>query len=340
MQMAAGVTVREGVVVLAGNLLHLLGPYGVPSNRVPRPDELQLAERRNPMKLIVQPEDGIGPILAGIKQARKSIDVLIFRLDCSEIARALEAAVARGVNVRALTAHTNRGGEKHLRRLELHLLEAGVTVSRTADDLIRYHGKLMIVDGRVLHVYGFNFTRQDIGRSRSFGIVTRNGRLVQEAQRLFEADFNRQPYVAGHPRLVVSPESSRERLAKFVAGARRRLLIYDPKVSDDAMLRILTERIEAGVEVRIIGKVESKWGLKSEKYQGGRLHVRAIVCDGRRAFMGSQSLRKLELEKRREVGVIVDDEKVVAQMAATFERDWAATPWGKKDAKKSEREVA
>src|SRR5262245_44885868 len=111
------------------------------------------------MKLIVQPDSGIAPIVTAIKQARKSVDVLIFRLDRLEIARALEAAVPRGVRVRALTAHLNRGGTKFLRKLEMHLLESGVTVSRTADDLIRYHGKMMIIDGRILHVYGFNLDR-------------------------------------------------------------------------------------------------------------------------------------------------------------------------------------
>src|SRR5438034_9214500 len=109
------------------------------------------------MKLIVQPDAGIAPVVTAIKQARKAIDVLIVRLDRYEISRALEAAVARGVHVRALTAHANRGGTKSLRKLEMHLLESGVTVSRTADDLIRYHGKMLIIDGRMLHVYGFNF---------------------------------------------------------------------------------------------------------------------------------------------------------------------------------------
>src|SRR2546427_9221894 len=101
------------------------------------------------MKLIVQPDSGIAPIVTAIKQARRSIDTLIFRLDRFEIARALEAAVARGVRVRALTAHQNRGGTKSLRKLEMQLLAGGVTVSRTADDLIRYHGNLMILDGRI-----------------------------------------------------------------------------------------------------------------------------------------------------------------------------------------------
>src|SRR5919197_673086 len=103
------------------------------------------AEPHLKMKLIVQPDAGIAPIVNAINQAAKSIDVLIFRLDRLEIARALEAAVARGVHVRALTAHANRGGTKNLRKLEMQLLEKGVTVSRTADDLVRYHGKVMIV---------------------------------------------------------------------------------------------------------------------------------------------------------------------------------------------------
>ena len=289
------------------------------------------------MRLIVQPDAGIAPVVTAIKQARKSIDILIFRLDRFEIARALAAAVARGVRVRALTAHTNRGGTKSLRQLEMLLLEGGVTVSRTADDLVRYHGKMMIIDGKVLHVYGFNFTGLDIAKSRSFGVISKNAKLVSEASKLFMADFDRLPYTPGYERFVVSPENARERLGRFISGARKELLIYDPQVSDDSMLRLLGERIKAGVEVRVIGKVEEKWNIKSERYPGRRLHIRAIVRDGKRAFMGSQSLRRLELEKRREVGVIITDDAVVRQMMETFERDWAQTPSGKKRAKKAKK---
>jgi cardiolipin synthase A/B len=291
------------------------------------------------MKLIVQPDAGIAPIVTAIKQARKSIDVLIFRLDRFEIARALEAAVARGVRVRALTAHTNRGGTKSLRRLEMALLEAGVTVSRTADDLVRYHGKMMVIDGKLLHVYGFNFTGLDIAKSRSFGVISKNRRLIDEATRLFTSDFDRLPYKSGYERFVVSPDNARERLARFIEGARKRLLIYDPQATDDAMLRLITERARAGVDVRLLGGLESKWSgsIKNERFPGRRLHIRAIMRDGRRAFVGSQSLRRLELEKRREVGVIVTDPVVVRQMEEVFEQDWALTASGKKKRKKEEK---
>jgi len=291
------------------------------------------------MKLLVQPDAGIEPVLRAVKSARKTIDILIFRLDREDLVVALRSAQSRGVNVRALIAHTNRGGEKSLRKLEMRLLDAGLTVTRTAGELLRYHGKMMIVDQRVLHLYGFNFTSLDINRSRSFGVTTRNYALVREALKVFEADSARQAYTAGYLRFIVSPENSRERLSEFIKGARSQLLIYDPQVSDTAMLRLLVERAKAGVDVRVIGKVSQKerGDLTAEKYPGKRLHVRAIIRDGRRAFVGSQSLRKLELDKRREIGVIVADGAVVKQMLKVFEEDWARTETGKHAAAKEER---
>ena len=77
----------------------------------------------------------------------------------------------------ALIAYLNRGGEKKLRKLEMRLLQAGVTVARTSDDLIRYHDKFMIVDGTELYVLAFNFTYLDVEHSRSFGVITEDSRL-------------------------------------------------------------------------------------------------------------------------------------------------------------------
>jgi cardiolipin synthase A/B len=275
------------------------------------------------VKLIIQPDDGLKPLLAAVKRAAKSIDIAIFRFDRIELEKALETAVARGVVVRALIAHTNRGGEKNLRKLELRLLDCGVTVARTADDLPRYHGKMMIVDG-VLYVFGFNYTRLDIEKSRSFGLMTREQRLVKEAASLFEADRTRQPYSPSYDRLVVSPETSRESLTAFIRGARKELLIYDEQVTDKLIQRVLQDRARRGVEVRIIGKLEKPIpGVETRKLPDLRLHVRAMVRDGATAFLGSQSLRKPELDARREIGVIVKDSRVARKIKAVFDSDWA-----------------
>ena len=275
------------------------------------------------MKLITQPGDGVAPVVHAIQKAKKSLDIVIFRFDRAEIERALEDAVRRNVVVRALIAHTNKGGEKNLRKLELRLLEVGATVARTADDLARYHGKMMIVDGAVLHVYGFNYTKLDIEQSRSFGIVTRDKKIVREAAQLFEADALRQNYTPTHPRLVVSPENSRVRLTDFIKGARRELLIYDAQVSDNAIQKALAERAKAGVKIRILGHLEKpNSDIKVRSMATMRLHVRGIIRDGKTAFVGSQSLRKLELDGRREVGIIIQNAGIVRKLQAVYESDW------------------
>lgn len=279
------------------------------------------------MQVITQPDDGLAPIVKAIKRAKKSLDVVIFRFDLPEIEEALAAAVARGVAVRALIAHTNRGGEKKLRKLESRLLKCGATLSRTADDMVRYHGKVIVVDQKVGYVLGFNFTTLDIKRSRSLGLVTLNPKIVAALTKVIEADHTRIPPVVTSSRLVVSPENAREQLAKFIRGARRELLIYDANVSDDRMIALLMQRAAAGVKVKILGGLERKWketGFKVKAMRGMRLHVRAIVRDRKAAFVGSQSLRKLELDERREVGMITKDHRAVAKIAAVFDGDWSA----------------
>ena len=290
------------------------------------------------MHLIIQPDAGVAPIVKAIRGARRRIDICIFRFDQLEVEKALaEAVQKRGVIVRALIAHTNRGGEAKLRKLEQRLLDAGLTVTRTADALLRYHGKFLIADD-MLHVFAFNLTKLDIGKSRSFGLSTRDKRTVQEAVKLFEADLARNPYQPARSNLVVSPETSRAMLTAFIKGAKKELAIYDEKISDPAMSKLLKDLAASGVRVRVLGKLKGPDGAVVERsFKNGRLHVRAIIRDGTRAFVGSQSLRTLELEKRREVGLLINNPAVTRKLMQVFEADWEASA---KDTKKNEQAVA
>jgi phosphatidylserine/phosphatidylglycerophosphate/cardiolipin synthase-like enzyme len=277
------------------------------------------------MKLIVEPDEGLRPLIAAVKGARRRIHIVIFRFDLEELEDALAKAVKRGIDVVALIAHTNKGGELSLRKLEQRMLKKGVTVNRTDDDMVRYHGKLLIVDRSAAYLLGFNYTEQDL-ESRSFGVITRSTRIVKELLRLFESDACRTEYTPRVRDLVISPENARSRLYTFLRKARQTLDIYDPKVADDEMLQLLEKKASQGVRIRIIGTLEKKWeraGFAAvQKLRNHRLHVRAIVRDGRRAFIGSQSLRKLELDERREVGIVIRDRKVVRKVEKVFNDDW------------------
>jgi phosphatidylserine/phosphatidylglycerophosphate/cardiolipin synthase-like enzyme len=101
------------------------------------------------------------------------------------------------------------------------------------------------------------------------------------------------------------------------------LLIYDPLIADLQMLRVLGERAKAGVEIKIIGRVSKRNpGLEVRNLAGLRLHTRTIIRDRQQAFVGSQSLRRAELDSRREVGIIVHEPKAVHGLIQTFEADW------------------
>lgn len=90
----------------------------------------------------------------------------------------------------------------------------------------------------------------------------------------------------------------------------------------------------SGLDVRILdGTTKRRTSLRIQPYPDTRLHVRAMIRDGRRAFVGSQSLRRLELEGRREVGLLFQDRRVVKQMLEVFEGDWARTNLARQNAR-------
>jgi phosphatidylserine/phosphatidylglycerophosphate/cardiolipin synthase-like enzyme len=63
-----------------------------------------------------------------------------------------------------------------------------------------------------------------------------------------------------------------------------------------------------------------------------------MLRDGKYMFLGSMSLRALELDKRREVGVIVKERAAAKRFREIFEEDWSRTESGKKRADKDKKE--
>jgi hypothetical protein len=53
------------------------------------------------MKLIVQPRDGVKPLVDPVDFAKRSIALAVFCFDLKELEKALESAIQRGVAVQA-----------------------------------------------------------------------------------------------------------------------------------------------------------------------------------------------------------------------------------------------
>ena len=277
---------------------------------------------RSPVTLIVQPRDGINPLLDAIRGAQRTLDLTIYRADRLEIEQSLVEAADRGVAVHVLTTTTNRHDARNLRRLESRLSATRVRVSQTAKDLVRYHNKMMIVDQEALYLLTFNFSFVDIHHSRSLGVVIRDSETVREAVNLFEADVLQAP-VPGAENLIVSPMNARERLEEYILGARRQLLIYDGRLTDSRMIKLLAQRAREGIDVRVIGEIGRRIKeIAVRPMPQVNLHAQAIIRDEESVFLGSQSLRAAELDRRREVGVILDDCEVINHLLLVFEMDW------------------
>jgi hypothetical protein len=93
------------------------------------------------------------------------------------------------------------------------------------------------------------------------------------------------------------------------------MLIYDPKVSDPQMIRLLKQQ-SAKESICVIGRV-GKAGTAGLKARHAS-HCRAMVRDRTCLLV---SLREEELDERREVGVIVSDPAIANMIRSTFDAD-------------------
>ena len=141
-------------------------------------------------------------------------------------------------------------------------------------------------------------------------------------------------FKATQPNLIISPENSRVSTRDIHRQKPGRNCSYTIPISATIrMIRLLKERAKANVRVRILGKLEEEVARRSCRSQSRsrdrRLHVRV-----NRRVTASRGVRRkpktseLELDGRREIGIIVREPKLVKRLAATFEADWAKTPSG------------
>ncbi|MBM2844191.1 MAG: hypothetical protein HW404_2028 [Anaerolineales bacterium] len=108
------------------------------------------------LEIYFAPEDGVAPrIVELIQDARQSVVFLAFALTSEEIAGALGAKAAEGVEVRGVM---DAGQSGNLGSRYRELLEAGVEV-RLDGNPDRMHHKVIVIDGRLVITGSYNFSR-------------------------------------------------------------------------------------------------------------------------------------------------------------------------------------
>ena len=278
--------------------------------------------------LVIQPGDSFFPLVSAIDGARKFIKMTIFRMDDPVVRDAIARAVARGVRVQALVAPESKGWNKRNRKLGDELAALGVEVCFPADHKIkRFHYKLIVIDGRDSLILTFNPTRNNLHYARDFGFHIRDEAIAAEIERLFESDWHGEDFHPAEFPLVISPDNSRKRLAELLGSASRTIRIMDAKVRDKKILTLLAEKAAAGCDVKIIGPkpgIALPENLRFRPMVRYKLHAKCVVVDTTFTFVGSQNLRNPSLDRRRELGFILQDSVIARRIERTFDEDWEA----------------
>ncbi len=301
-------------------------------------------------RLYVAPDDGVGYLKALIRSAEQEIDLALYlwtrgRLDLAE---ELARVKQRGVRVRVILDE-RPGGEPQDSAVLEALRAAGIEV-RFASPLrfAHYHIKALRADGRLWISTG-NWTRASFSSNREYSLVTDRADWVAEFKRVFAADWEARALPLDDAKLVWSPErvysifrpfwegNAKRRILGLIASAEREVFIEQNGFTDEDVYNALLEAMDRGVRVRILGSASARksgyfgqmarrlaeQGAEVRYLSGLKVHAKAMLLDGRIAFLGSQNFTPTALTANRELGAVINEGRALLRLKATMERDWA-----------------
>lgn len=285
--------------------------------------------------LFVEPAAGRRPILTAIESARRTLDVAMYLCTDPTLQRALIQAQGRGVRVRVLLERRPVGGEDAARGNQdaySTLRLGGVAVRWIATSSGLLHEKVLVADGRQALLLTLNFTPAAFTTNREFGVIDGDQWDVTETEALFAADWDGRRFAPSNPHLIVSPANSRLRIPALIGQARRSIDLWSEYLRDPGIQRSLADAVRRGVRVRVLLAATTanrqvradlaKSGVMVSLVSRPTMHAKAVVIDGRLGLVGSQNLTTAALDRNREEAVLLADPAVVAQLEATFRRDW------------------
>ena len=256
--------------------------------------------------LTLDPDDRRASVLSFIRGASRTLCFTVFRCDDVDVARSLAAAQRRGVDVRVLITNRAKGSKWALRALRKYLARQDVTVTTYDGPLSHYHAKYAVADEARALIGSLNYTTECFSTTSDYLVETADTEVVSTLSRLFAHDtttpWDTFGFASASPRLIIGPDGSRERWAALLGSSRSSVLIADPKLSDRELEGVLDERRRRGVRIA---------RAATRTFEGLRLHGKAVVVDDRLAIVGSQSLSRKSLERRRELSLILSDPRHV-----------------------------
>lgn len=291
----------------------------------------------SPAAVMVEPGTGIRPLTRLIDHAQDRIFVEAYILTDSRIARALERAAAQGVSVYVLLEPRPYGMGLQPLHIVSQLRAAGVYVRWTRPDVALMHAKFLVLDDQVAVIGTANLSRAAFTRNREFIVVDRDRMDVRQVSNVFRADWNRIPAVLNDPDILASPSNARSVLTKLIGSARRSIDAYSEEIADRRVELAMIRAAGHGVAVRIVlppdvdpldVKRLKSAGVEVREPAAPYIHAKALIVDGRIAYVGSINLSSQSLDRNREVGVLIRG-PTVETIVGVFDGDWHGSRTGR-----------
>jgi cardiolipin synthase A/B len=292
-------------------------------------------------QVLVQPDDGVAPLLALIAGAERSLYVKQFRFTHPALLAASIAAHRAGRDVRIMLNPHASSGVRVNDAIFAALEAAGVKVLWTSPDFYVTHEKSMVVDDRLALVATFNWDEKYFTQTRDYGVVLDQPGAVAEIRDCFMADWERRSFrPAADSILLWSNLNSREMMSAFIDRAHRSLDIQHPKFVDAAILDRIVQAHQRGVHVRLLCggghglagldridtfaslRVMGQFGIKVHKQRNLRPHAKLLIADGKRALLGSMNIDRSAFDLCRELGATVTGKPALRRLSEVFEVDW------------------
>ena len=291
--------------------------------------------------VIVEPDDGVRPVLDFLSSARTSLLVKQFTFTEEALVDAVLDRHRAGVKVRVMLNAKRSGGDRSNDATRERLTAEGVDVAWSSPDFHVTHEKSIVVDHEAALVATFNLSEKHFTLTRDYGIITRRPHRVAQIVEAFDADWNRREWTPGiYEGLLWGNANARPHMAQFIDAARHRLDIQHPKYVDAVIVDRLIGASERGVEVRVLcgGKhgistwdildtfaslrTLRRFGISVRKQKHLRLHAKLLIADDERALVGSMNIDRASFDHRRELGITVTDTGAVGRLVSTFAADW------------------
>jgi cardiolipin synthase A/B len=292
-------------------------------------------------RLIVEPDDGLQPVIDFIQSAKSSLLIKQFTFTEESFIQAVIERKNAGVDVRVMLNPARSGGDRANDETFDAFKNARVNVQWANPKFYVTHEKSMVVDGKAALIATFNLCEKYFSLTRDYGVITEEPYRVAQIAEVFDADWEHRDWTASaYEGLLWSNTNSRYHMAQFIDTAQHRLDVQHPKYVDAVILDHIAAAADRGVKVHVLcgGKHGiSEWdildtfaslrtlrrfGVKVHKQKNLRVHAKLLIADNEHALLGSMNIDRSAFDLRRELGITISDRDVVARLKEVFDSDW------------------